>query len=142
MKFDLNFLTGIVSLFLFCICGILSVSGGVLLLLISILLFFIAAAGIMILYSALLPSLLKMKSLKTDWFMFAPFSVMLLCSRIFLGWNVFVPFCAAAFMALTYDIVAKNEKALSGAKKAAVTAAGAFSTIALTAVSFIGGVLL
>ncbi len=89
MKIDRNLIIGTVGLILTGICGIFSLGGNIGLTLLSALFYIIAAAAILLIYSYLIP---RFVGINADWLYYIPFSVMLIVSRIILGWDILCRF--------------------------------------------------
>lgn len=138
MKLDKNLIVGASALIITIICGIFSLDGGIGTILLTTLFYIAATAAIIVLYSFVLPQLI---GIGADWFCFAPFPVMLVVSRAILGWDLFMPFCVAGFLAVTIDIYAhrtgkaKNETLI-------IAGSGAASVLVFAIISLCGGIVL
>ena len=138
MKIDRNLIFGTVGLILTCVCGIFSLNAGIGITLITTVFYIIAAALILIMYSYLLPRAI---GVGPDWLYYVPFPLMLIVSRIILGWDLFMPFYAAGIIAVTLDIYFRYKtKALRGTLMIAGTGIAAIVLFAL--ISLCGGVVL
>ncbi|MBO4392082.1 MAG: hypothetical protein J5816_02130, partial [Clostridia bacterium] len=92
MKIDRNLIFGTVALILTGVCGIFSLNGDIGATLLSAVFYIIAAAAVLLIYSYLLPRFIEVN---VDWLYYVPFPLMLIASRIILGWDLFMPFYAA-----------------------------------------------
>jgi hypothetical protein len=138
MKIDRNLIIGTVGLILTGICGIFSLNADIGAILLSAFFYLIVSAAVLLIYSYLIPRFLGVYA---DWLYFLPFPIMLIASRIILGWDLFLPFYAAGIVALTIDVYAKYKaKALHGTLM--IAGAGAASIILFAVVSLCGGVVL
>jgi hypothetical protein len=138
MKIDRNLIIGTVGLILTGICGIFSLGGNIGLTLLSAFFYIIAAAAILLIYSYLIPHFF---GINADWLYYMPFAVMLIVSRIILGWDIFMPFYAAGIIAVTLDLYARyKSKTLQGTL--AIAGAGTASIILFAIISLCGGVVL
>ena len=137
MKLDKNLIVGASALIITVICGIFSLGGGIGTILLTTLFYIASTAGIITLYSFILP---KYIGIGADWLCYAPFPVMLIVSRAILGWDLFMPFCVAGFLALTIDMYArragkdKNETLI-------IAGAGAASVLVFAVISLCGGIV-
>ena len=138
MKLDKNLIIGVSSLIITVICGIFSLNGGIGTILLTTFFYIAATAGIIILYSFLLP---KYVGVTADWLCFMPFPIMLVISRAILGWDLFMPFCVAGFLAVTIDTYTrrsdknKNETLI-------IAGSGAASVLVFAIISLCGGIVL
>lgn len=138
MKIDRNLIFGTVGLILTGICGIFSLGGSIGITLLSALFYIIASAAILLIYSYLLPRFIGVGA---DWLYYIPFPVMLIVSRIILGWDIFMPFYAAGVIAVTLDLYVRYKaKTLQGTL--AIAGAGTASIILFAIISLCGGVVL
>ena len=138
MKIDRNLIFGAIGLILTVICGIFSFKGGFGAILLSTICYIIAIAAVLILFSYILPQVIGVGA---DWLYYAPFALMLILSRAFLGWDLFMPFYAAGFIAVTLDIYARRKGKFRN--EALVIAGSGVASIAVFAlISLCGGVVL
>ena len=76
-----------------------------------------------------------------DWLYYVPFPLMLIASRIILGWDLFMPFYAAGIIAITLDAYSKYKaKTLRGTLM--IAGAGTASITLFALISLCGGVVL
>ena len=138
MKLDKNLIIGACALIITVICGIFSIDGGILAILLTTFFYIAATAAIIVLYSFVLPKLI---GIGADWLCFAPFPVMLVISRALLGWDLFMPFCVAGFLAVTIDIYSRR---IGGHKNETliIAGSGAASVLVFAIISLCGGIVL
>ncbi|MBQ6053092.1 MAG: hypothetical protein IJL30_07425 [Clostridia bacterium] len=138
MKIDRNLIFGTVALILTGVCGIFSLNGDIGSILLSALFYIIAAAAVLLIYSYLLPHFI---GVNVDWLYYVPFPLMLIASRIILGWDLFMPFYAAGIIAITLDAYSKYKaKTLRGTLM--IAGAGTASITLFALISLCGGVVL
>ncbi len=138
MKIDKNLVFGAIALIITVICGIFSLKGGIGAILLSTLFYIVAVAAVLLLYSYFLPQTIGVGA---DWLYYAPFAIMLVLSRAFLGWDLFMPFYTAGFIAVTLDIFARRKGKLKN--ETLIIAGSGFASVAVFAlISLCGGVVL
>lgn len=138
MKLDRNLIVGASALIITVICGIFSLDGGIGTVLLTSFFFIAAVAGIIALHSFFLPQAIGVGA---NWFCYVPFPVMLIVSRMLLGWDLFMPFCVAGFLAITIDMYSRRP-GKNNNETLFIAGSGAASVLVFAIISLCGGIVL
>lgn len=138
-RFDRNSLTGIITLFVFALCGATKVSGmsNTILFLFLYILGYTIVFGI---FTFLLPG--QVNRCEPNWFVFMPFSAALLLTSL-IGWKIYLCFWIAGSATFIYDYFykLKGQQKIDGGKVINVVIMFTAGFIIPVVLSVIGGIL-